>query len=54
MITRIIKNKIDATPIFSKNRTFKRREFNFVNIFKRYFEAKYLKDFLRFLIKREE
>ena len=33
------KKKTDATPVLSRNRIFRRREFNFVNRFKKSFKG---------------
>ena len=50
-ITKITRtwNKTDATPVLSSNKIFRRREFNFVNRFKRDFEEKTWKDFRDFV-----
>ena len=39
-ITKGRRNKIDAMPVLSKSRVFRRKEFNFINRFKGDFQAK--------------
>ena len=41
-------DKIHTTPVLSRNRIFKRREFNFVSRFESGFETKLRKDFRDF------